>query len=173
MKKPYDKFLYRQLLGASNREHGKRFEERIDVALQWYERSGDAVIEKTPEPMRPIKDLGGGRFVAHYEKAAQPDYKGTLRGGRSVVFEAKFTSTEKLSQSRVTSEQAARMDVYSTAGAWCFIVAGFNNGSVYRILWEVWRDMKSHFGRQYVTQKDISSFRVPVNFSGIPLLLSK
>lgn len=170
MKRTYDMCSLRRFQGAQNRAQGKHFEERIELALRWYERSGEAVIEKTPEPMRPVKDLGGGRFIAHYEKAAQPDYKGTLRGGRAVVFEAKFTVTGKLSQSRVTAEQAARLDVYSAAGAWCFVVVGFVSGAVYRVPWTVWREMPERFGRKYVTQKELSDFCVPLSTGGMPLL---
>ena len=64
----------RQLLGKIARERGKQFEGRIDAALEYYAMKGFADIEKTPEPMKPIKDLGNGRFIACYEKKAQPDY---------------------------------------------------------------------------------------------------
>lgn len=81
----------KQYQGAVSRAQGKHFEEYIDLSLHYYEQRGEAVVEKTPEPMRPTKDLGNGKFIAYYEKAAQPDYKGTLKGGRAVVFEAKYT----------------------------------------------------------------------------------
>ena len=97
----------RQLLGKIARECGKQFEGRIDAALEYYAIKGFADIEKTPEPMKPIKDLGNGRFIACYEKKAQPDYKGTLKGGRSIMFEAKFTATERMEQSRVLEELLA------------------------------------------------------------------
>ena len=160
-----------RLRGAQNRARGKRFEERIELALRGYERRGEAVIEKTPEPMRVLRELGGGRFAACFEKMAQPDYKGVLRGGQAVVFEAKYTGTERLLQSRVTVEQAERMDAYAAAGAWCFIAAGFGSGAVYRIPWAVWRAMPERFGRRYVTQRELEPFRVPQDAAGFPLLL--
>ena len=82
--------------GMVNRAQGKLFEERIDAALAYYDRLGVASVEKTPEPMRPLKRLSEGRFVAVFEKPAQPDYKGTLQGGRAVVFEAKHTTTGQM-----------------------------------------------------------------------------
>ena len=86
----------KQYQGAVSRAQGKHFEEYIDLSLRYYEQRGEAVVEKTPEPMRPTKDLGNGKFIAYYEKAAQPDYKGTLKGGRAVVFEAKYTHSAQM-----------------------------------------------------------------------------
>ena len=68
----------KQYQGAVSRAQGKHFEEYIDLSLRYYEQRGEAVVEKTPEPMRPTKDLGNGKFIAYYEKAAQPDYKLSL-----------------------------------------------------------------------------------------------
>ena len=79
----------RRYLGMLSRAQGQHFEERIDYSLAYYRSAGLAVIEKTPEPMRPIKSLGNGRFVAHYAKAAQPDYKGVLKELRRFRFQPK------------------------------------------------------------------------------------
>lgn len=87
-----------QYRGAVARAQGKRFESYIDASLKYYQQQGLAIVEKTPEPMRPTKDLGNGKFIAFFEKAAQPDYKGTLKGGRAVVFEAKFTASDHIDQ---------------------------------------------------------------------------
>ncbi len=65
--------------GARNRASGAFFEDAILRVCRHYWLSGQAAIDKTPEPMQPIKDLGGGRFVAHYAKKAQPDFQGTSR----------------------------------------------------------------------------------------------
>lgn len=157
--------------GMVNRAQGKLFEDRIDAALAYCQRQGLAVVEKTPEPMRPIKRLSEGRFVAVFEKPAQPDYKGTLKGGRAVVFEAKHTTTGQMEQSRVTPDQAKRLDQHMEAGALCFVVAGFGSEEVFRVPWKVWRDMKAAFGRKYVTPKDLEEYRVRLGRSGVLLLL--
>lgn len=151
--------------GMVNRAQGKQFEERIDAALAYYDRLGMASVEKTPEPMRPLKRLSEGRFVAVFEKPAQPDYKGTLKGGRAVVFEAKHTSTGQMEQSRVTEAQAKRLNQHQALGALCFVV------EVFRVPWKVWRDMKAAFGRKYVTPKDLEEYRVRLGRSGVLLLL--
>lgn len=157
--------------GMVNRAQGKLFEERIDAALAYYDRLGVASVEKTPEPMRPLKRLSEGRFVAVFEKPAQPDYKGTLQGGRAVVFEAKHTTTGQMEQSRVTDAQANRLDHHMQLGALCFIVAGFGPDDVYRVPWRIWRDMKAAFGRKYVSPKDLEEYRVKLGPTGVLLLL--
>lgn len=70
----------RQYQGSISRANGLHFEEIIDAGCNYYRVKGAADIEKTPEPMRPIKDMGGGKFLAVYTKAAQADYKGLLAG---------------------------------------------------------------------------------------------
>ena len=61
----------RQYQGSISRANGLHFEEIIDAGCNYYRAKGAADIEKTPEPMRPIKDMGGGKFLAVYTKAAQ------------------------------------------------------------------------------------------------------
>lgn len=164
----------RQLLGRIARERGKQFEGRIDAALEYYAIKGFADIEKTPEPMRPLKPYGDrkrGQFVAVYEKKAQPDYKGTLKGGRSIMFEAKFTATERMEQSRVSEGQANYLTKHQKLGARCYVIVGFISGEAYRVPWEVWATMKEHFGRKYVTEADLEKFRVHTAWNGSLMLL--
>ena len=118
----------KQYQGAVSRAQGKHFEEYIDLSLRYYEQRGEAVVEKTPEPMRPTKDLGNGKFIA-------------------------------------------RLDDHLAAGAMCFVVAGFGNGDVFRIPWEVWRDMKTHFGHKYATPEELEAYKVPLGRNGVLLLL--
>ncbi len=160
----------RQLQGAVSKAKGKYFEDRLDASFEYYKNKGFAIIEKTPEPMRPTKSLGNGKFIAFFEKQAQPDYKGTLKGGRSVMFEAKFTSTDRLEQSRVLAQQAEYMDRHQQLGARCFVLAGFSSGYVYCIPWEVWQNMKENFGRKHVKEEDLEKYRVQTAWNGTLLL---
>lgn len=109
----------RQLLGKIARQKGQYFEHRLDSTFDYYRERGYAEIEKTPEPMKVIKPEGNGRFLACYTKKAQVDYKGTLKGGRTVLFEAKFTATDRLTQDRVIDKQASYMDRHQRLGARC------------------------------------------------------
>lgn len=98
----------RTALGMRSRNAGLHFEGMITAACRHYEKKQVAVIEKTPEPMRPLKPYGDrrkGQFIAVYEKQAQPDFKGVLLNGRSVIFEAKHTDRDRISQNVVTETQ--------------------------------------------------------------------
>lgn len=161
----------RQLQGAVSRAQGRRFEERLDDSFAYYADRGFAIVEKTPEPMRPTKNLGNGKFIAFFEKKAQPDYKGTIKGGRTLLFEAKFTSTDRITQDRVGREQSEYLSRYQRLGARCFVVVGFASGDVYRIPWDVWSNMKAFFGRKYVKEIDLEKFRVHIAWNGVLQLL--
>lgn len=160
----------KQLQGARAHAKGRWFEERIGAALIFYEELGEALVEKTPEPMRPTKNLGNGKFIAFFEKAAQPDFKGVMKGGRAIAFEAKYTSGERMDQDRVTPEQARSLDRYEKFGAICFVIAGFGSGRVFLIPWAVWRDMKELYGHKYVTPEDLEGFQVKTGKRGQLLL---
>ena len=147
----------RQLLGKIAKARGKQFESRIDDSFAYYAQKGYAIIEKTPEPMHPTKNLGNGKFIAYYEKQAQPDYKGTIKGGRTVMFEAKFTAADRMHQA---------------LGARCFVIAGFSSGMVYCVPWDIWKTMKDHFGRKYVTEADLEKYQVQTAWNGTLLLLN-
>ncbi|MCR2026916.1 Holliday junction resolvase RecU [Anaerotruncus colihominis] len=161
----------RQWQGAVSKARGRQFEEQIDTAFEYYRNQGSAIIEKTPEPMRPIKNLGAGKFIAFFERKAQPDYKGVIKGGQAVIFEAKFTSADRMEQSRVLQSQAEYLTHYQHLGARCFIVAGFASNGVYRLPWDVWRNMKERFGRKYITESDLQEYRVLTAQNGALLLL--
>lgn len=161
----------RQRQGAINKARGKHFEERLDEAFAHYRDRGYAIIEKTPEPMRPTKNLGNGKFIAYFEKQAQPDYKGVIKGGRAVMFEAKFTGTDRLEQSRVLQGQTEYLDRHQRLGVRCFVVVGFASGEVYRLPWDTWQGMKERFGRKYITEADLQEYRVPTARNGALLLL--
>ena len=122
---------------------------------------GEAEIEKTPEPMKQLgpKDRQG-KFTACYTKKAQPDYKGTLKGGRSVVFEAKHTSGDRLEQSVVTDDQRKRLDRHMALGAECFVMVSFGFREFFKVPWAIFRAMKEHYGRKYIKPEDVQEYKV-------------
>ena len=161
----------RQYQGKLNHDLGQQFESIVDSACEWYLSASEADIEKTPEPLKVVKNLGNGKFLAVFTKKAQPDYKGTLKGGRSVLFDAKHTTTGQMEQSKVTPEQAAALERGSRMGATCFVLIGFDMQRFFRIPWTVWRDMKAVFGRKYVRPEELDEYRVTVGRSGVLLFL--
>ena len=87
------------------------------------------------------------------------------------MFEAKYTSGNRLEQSRVLPQQAETLTLHQQLGARCYVIAGFASGRVYRIPWKVWSGMKETFGRKYVREEDLINYLVDVR-NGILMLLS-
>lgn len=153
--------IERQYRGKQSRAFGEHFENLISASLKWYEDKGVACIEKTPEPMKPLRAPNRqGQFLACYVKAGQPDYKGTLNGGRAVVFEAKHTDADQMKYDRLTAEQIDRLTLHHKLGAAAFVLVSFGLRDFYRIPWEVWRDMKAIFGRKYIKATELEQYRV-------------
>ena len=151
----------RSLRGKQSREAGACFENIIEASLQWYERKGLAEIEKTPEPMKPLsKPNQKGQFLACFTKAAQPDFKGTITGGRSVVFEAKQTITDRIEYKATTEEQNEQLEKHYKLGAAAFVIVAFNLRDFFRVPWPVWRDMKEIYGRKYLKPAELEKYRV-------------
>lgn len=148
------------LTGKNNRAAGELWESLIEASCAFYARKGAAEIAKTPEPMRPIRSMGKGQFLCYFTKRAQPDYKGTLKGGQAIVFEAKHTDTGKIRQDAVTQEQAAQLDAHQAMGAECDVLVSFGFEQFFMVPWEVFRDMKARFGRKYAKPEELEEYRV-------------
>lgn len=164
--------IRRSYIGARSRAEGAGFEVIISSACDYYRAIGRADIEKTPEPMKP---LGGadraGRFLACYTKQAQPDYKGILKGGRAINFEAKHTDSDRMTADRVSDAQALRLSRTESLGGVAFVLCSFYGRDFYRVPWPVWRDMKRLFGRKYITPADLAEYRIRVAAPGVLLFL--
>lgn len=164
--------VQRQLRGKKSKAAGGYFENMISRACTYYRDKNIAYIEKTPEPMKVLKPMPKqpGRFIACFVKAAQPDYKGTIQGGRAIVFEAKHTEGSKIDRSRLTAEQMRCLEKHSKLGAHAFVIVSFGLRRFFRIPWPVWRDMKKLYGRQYLKLDELSEYEIPVQGGVIRLL---
>ncbi len=157
----------RRYTGLLNRTQGKAFVDLIKAACDYYRSHGIADIEKTPEPMKVIERLARGRFIACFEKRAQPDYKGTLYGGQAIVFECKETATDKLMQSVVTPEQTHALDRQEKFGAQVYVLCWIGR-QIYRVPWRDWRNMKEVFGHKFISLEDATRL-TPVRMrAGVP-----
>lgn len=153
--------VQRSQRGLQSKRAGEYFENLIAASLNWYKDKGVAFIEKTPEPMRPLRPPNRlGQFLACYTKAGQPDFKGTLTGGRAVVFEAKHTDSDRIEYGRLTQEQIDSLKEHHRLGAAAFIMVSFELQDFYRVPWETWRDMKSIYGHKHMTRAELEPFRV-------------
>lgn len=115
--------------------------------------------------MKVIKVLGGGKFIACFEKTAQPDFKGVSSEGEAILFEAKHTDTDKMDYSRVTDEQLNQLILFDQMNAEVFILLSFQMKHFYRIPVNVWKNMKDLYGRKHLKESDIQEYRV--NSSGM------
>lgn len=153
--------LERRQRGLRSKRAGEYFETLIMASLNWYRREGLACVEKTPEPMKPLrKPNRQGQFLACYVRSGQPDFKGTLRGGKAVVFEAKHTDSDRISFSRLTGEQLRSLSEHYALGALAFVLVSFELQAFYRVPWTLWRDMKKLYGRKYLTREDLKAYRL-------------
>lgn len=157
--------------GLQSRIEGEHFETLIQTSLDWYRDKGLAYVEKTPEPMRPLGSPNKqGQFKACYTKAGQPDFKGTLIGGRAIVFEAKHTRDDRIEYNRLTSEQVQSLIDHDRLGAAAYVMVSFKLQNFYRIPWSVWRDMKELYGRKYIKETELAQYRVKFIAGVIKLL---
>ncbi|WP_461368584.1 Holliday junction resolvase RecU [Candidatus Darwinibacter acetoxidans] len=164
--------VQRQFRGKQSKAAGEHFEKMISRACAYYYDRNIANIEKTPEPMKVLKPMPRqpGRFIACFVKAGQPDFKGTIQGGRAIVFEAKHTDGNRIERRRLTTEQVSCLEKHNQLGALTFVVVSFGLRHFYRIPWPIWRDMKKLYGRQYLKQEEITKYKIPAPGGVIKLL---
>lgn len=113
--------------------------------------------------MRVIRPLSKGQFLACYEAKAGVDYKGTLKGGRAVVFEAKHTETHIIQKDRVKEWQLDYLVEHSNLGAECFVLLSYGLQGFYRIPIQHWYFMKEKFGKVSLREEDLQEYRVEFN----------
>lgn len=153
----------KQLQGLRSRASGESFERLITNACEYYQQLNLAFVQKTPEPMIPLKAYGDrrrGQFIACFTKCAQPDYKGILCDGSSIMFEAKHTDNDRINQSVITETQWKSLDIYEKFGAHCYVIVSIRLQSFYRVPWDVWKRMKELFGHKYMNKSELKPYKL-------------
>lgn len=161
---------YRQLMGIKNtsnrtytafasNDKGRSFEADILMACEFYKSQGIAVVNKVNEPYRVIKKLEGGKFIGMHTEHAEPDFKGVLKGGRAIAFEAKYTGKSRIQKSAVTETQEQWLEEQFSMGAVSFVCVGIKD-RYFSIPWEIWRDMKEIYGKKYLMPDDVPEYEV-------------
>lgn len=159
--------LTRYYAGLSN-NRGHEFEDAIKHGCILYANQGRAKVEKTPEPFRVLEKRENGVFVGRFTSHAQPDFQGTLDGGRSIIFEAKYTTTDRMKRDVLTQTQMETLETHHGLGALAGVCVGIQD-KFFFVPWPIWDGMKERFGRVYVTAYDLEPFRV--KFTGAVLFL--
>lgn len=165
--------LKRQTAGRRSNAAGSLFEGMLNASCRYYREKGVAIVEKTPEPMRPIKPYGdrrGGQYIACFEKQAQPDYKGVLCDGRAVIFEAKHTDSDRITEAVITDTQRRNLDDFQKMGAQCFVMVSMGFRDFFRVPWGIFGNMKSRYGRKYMKLEELEPFKLK-QYGGTLLIL--
>lgn len=157
-----------QIRGMRNNAQGHIFEDALKQACEYYKLVDRAHIDKTHEPYRVLKKRPDGTFTGRFIDLAEPDYHGTLAGGHSIIFEAKYTTTDRIERRALTDRQMKTLESHRRMGAVALVVFGIKDG-FYCVSWSLWDNMKGRFGRQYLTQQDAEPWRV--KFNGAVLFL--
>ena len=144
-----------------NNSQGKIFERMIEAACVKYAMREEAFIEKTPEDFHPQKiDKQTKKATGYFKAKAQPDFKGTLKGGRAICFEAKMTTKKTMSKSVITDNQAKCLSKHAMLGALCGVCVQINKTAAF-IPWGIWLNMEEHFGKKSLNESDLEEFVVP------------
>lgn len=162
--------IRQQYKNRQNNAQGQHFEREILAGCRMYKQQGIAAIDKTPEPFRVSKKNKNGVFTGRFSAPAQPDFQGTLHGGRSIVFEAKRTGKDRINRNVLTDTQMDVLEKHNRLGALCGVCVNIKDDFFF-IPWNVWRDMKEMYGRQYLKADDIKEYRV--QFDGAVHFLDK
>lgn len=153
--------INRRIQGRTNHKSGERFEKLIDYASRIYQDKKIAEINKANEPMKPISGkMPGGWYKAVFTKKSGADYSGVAKGGIPIYFEAKYTSSDRITFNRVEPQQLEQLERASAMGALCFVLVSFEEVGVFRIPLENWGGMKMLYGRLYVKPDDIAEFKI-------------
>ena len=87
------------------------------------------------------------------------------------MFEAKSTATDRITQDRVTEDQAERLSRCAELGGLAFVLCQFASGQVYKLPWSIWENMQEHFGVKYITEETAAPYRCRLTARGEPLFL--
>lgn len=153
----------RSYRSAMANDRGRMFEAMLLAGCKHYRQTGIAEIDKTPEPFRVSRKLGNGKFEGRFGRAAQPDFQGTLQGGTSIIFEAKSTTGDRIQRCALTQEQIDVLQRHHELGAIAFVAVELDM-HMFTVPWPIWRDMRTWFGRKYITRNELKMFEVQYEY---------
>lgn len=99
----------------SHANRGKGWEQLLEMYHARYEAQGRAVVIRTPPPMRILRAIKPGQFLAVYSSAGPPDYM-ALAGGVAFLVEAKECNAERWALKNLHPHQGMRLDQWEAQG---------------------------------------------------------
>ncbi len=143
---------------------GRIFENLIMKGCQYYALKDKAIINKVYEPYICTNPRPDGIFTGRFIGKAEPDFKGVLKGGRAIAFEAKATNKSRIQRSVLTAEQMQWLDEQMIMGARTFVCVNMvdkqKRDRFFMIPWHVWADMKTDYGKKFLMPEDIPEYEV-------------
>ena len=153
----------------SHANRGKAWEQHLELFHARYEAHGEAVVIRTPPPMRIIRRATGGTFIACYEKEGPPDYV-LLAGGVSVMAEAKECSSSRWALKKLHKHQADRMTQWcEQGGVGAVLLHHKPSGTYWTLLWSRLRPVWERWSMQHDTKRRAASRTASL---GLPELAS-
>ena len=101
--------------GKRAQSGGRSWEATIEALLDILARHGMCSWGRTPEPLRRLKALGGGRWECVAEAKGPPDYV-VMYQGHGLALEAKSTTGPRWGFRLLADHQAASLDEWERAG---------------------------------------------------------
>ena len=126
----------------NSRSRGLEFEGIIREACEFYRSSGIADAEKNSEPMKIIRRLSKGQFIACYTEKSQTD-------------------RDRMDFEMLREDQRERLQRRRDYGAITFILVSFGLRDFFRVPFLDWIDMKRLFGRKYMLKAELERYRIP------------
>ena len=99
----------------SHANRGKAWEQYLELFHARYERQGRAVVIRTPPPMRILRSIRPGQFLAVYEKEGPPDYL-LFCNGIAIMLEAKECKSNRWGFQNLHAHQGRRLDDWQRQG---------------------------------------------------------
>jgi len=140
---------------------GRATEDMLNLAHQSMAVRGIAWIRKIPTPIKVLRPLGAGKFLAVFSASAGADYVGTLEGGRAVVVEAKeLKKGPSLPARRFTGAEVDHLTNTMEAGGLAIVfVRRVIDGSLWAIPWSEYSAILAT-GRKSMNLDKAPEFRV-------------
>jgi recombination protein U len=132
---------------TSHANRGRGWEQLLELWHARYEARGQAVVLRTPPPMRILRSLSGGQFVAVYATEGPPDYV-LLAAGLAVAAEAKDCVADRWQLAKLHPHQARRLTAWEAQGGLGVVLLRHQPSSTQWVLpwqrlrpvWERWHE---------------------------------
>lgn len=140
---------------------GRATEDMLGIAHNSLGARGIAWIRKIPTPVKVLRPMKDGKFMAVFAGSAGADYVGTLQGGRAVVVEAKeLKKGASLPVSRFTQAELDHLTVTEDAGGLAIVfIRRVSDGGLWAIPWHNYQAALAT-GRKSMNLDKAPEFRV-------------